>query len=97
MDTDVRVYRIKFVVSFSRFSCIVQESIDENRKTIDTGSAGVKAIDENRKTIDTGSAGVKAFRQCPGHTFYTDGTSNFRASEHQQKSSFYAMKVNQMA
>lgn len=49
------------------------------------------------KTIDTGSAGVKAFRQCPGHTFYTDGTSNFRTSEHQQKSSFYAIKVNQMA
>ena len=80
MDTDVRVYRIKFVVSFSRFSCIVQESIDENRKTIDTGSAG-----------------VKAFRQCPGHTFYTDGTSNFRPSEHQQKFSFHVIKVNQMA
>ena len=71
---------MKFVVSFSRFSCIVQESIDENRKTIDTGSAG-----------------VKAFRQCPGHTFYTDGTSNFRPSEHQQKFSFHVIKVNQMA
>ena len=47
--------------------------------------------------MDTDSAGVKAFRQCPVHAFYTDGTSNFRQSEHQQKFSFHVIKVNQMA